>query len=69
MHPGAFLIVNTYSPRVTADMLLATASSYFAIEELESKQLWMQCESGKSLFYGNLLRAKKSLKENTEPAQ
>lgn len=57
MNPGAFLILNTYSPKVELDDLVKSATRYFAGEQLEIKQLWMATKTGKALFYGNLLRA------------
>ncbi|WP_446808177.1 class I SAM-dependent methyltransferase [Methylomonas sp. 2BW1-5-20] len=57
MHPGAFLILNTYSPKVESADLAHAAESCFAKNQIEIKQLWMQSKTGKALFYGNLLRA------------
>ncbi|WKJ89588.1 class I SAM-dependent methyltransferase [Methylomonas montana] len=57
MHPGAFLILNTYSPKVDLADLQNAAEQCFAKNQIEIKQLWMQTKTGKALFYGNLLRA------------
>ncbi|AMK77662.1 MULTISPECIES: class I SAM-dependent methyltransferase [Methylomonas] len=57
MNPGAFLILNTYSPKVELADLANAAGPYFAKNQIEIKQLWMQSKTGKALFYGNLLRA------------
>jgi 23S rRNA (cytosine1962-C5)-methyltransferase len=57
MHPGGFLILNTYSPKVELADLAKAAESCFANNQIEIKQLWMQSKTGKALFYGNLLRA------------
>jgi 23S rRNA (cytosine1962-C5)-methyltransferase len=57
MNPGAFLILNTYSPKVSLADLTRSAEQYFAANQVEIKQLWMISETGKELFYGNLLRA------------
>lgn len=57
MHPGAFLILNTYSPKVGLADLANAAEQCFSKEHIEIKQLWMQTKTGKALFYGNLLRA------------
>lgn len=57
MKPGAFLIINTYSPRIDLNDLNTTAARLFPANHLEIKQLWMQAKSGNALFYGNLLRA------------
>lgn len=57
MNPGAFLILNTYSPKVELADLANSAAQYFSANQLEIKQLWMPTKTGKALFYGNLLRA------------
>ncbi|MGZ5000222.1 MAG: class I SAM-dependent methyltransferase [Methylomonas sp.] len=57
MNPGAFLILNTYSPQVRLEDLASSARLYFSANQLEIKQLWMQTKTGKALFYGSLLRA------------
>ncbi|WP_445368052.1 class I SAM-dependent methyltransferase [Methylomonas sp. BW4-1] len=57
MNPGAFLVLNTYSPKVDLQDLARAAAPCFAKRQLEIKQLWMQSQTGKALFYGNLLRA------------
>lgn len=57
MKPGAFLILNTYSPKVELADLAASAELYFAAHQVEIKQLWMRAKTAKELFYGNLLRA------------
>ncbi|MDO9046491.1 MAG: class I SAM-dependent methyltransferase [Methylobacter sp.] len=57
MNPGAFLILNTYSPKVELADLAASAGQYFSANQLEIKQLWMPTKTGKELYCGNLLRA------------
>jgi 23S rRNA (cytosine1962-C5)-methyltransferase len=57
MNPGAFLILNTYSPKIESLDLAASAGQFFSVNQLEIKQLWMRTKTGKELFYGNLLRA------------
>ncbi|WP_333875585.1 class I SAM-dependent methyltransferase [Methylobacter sp.] len=57
MHPGAFLILNTYSPKVELADLAASAGQYFSANQLEIKQLWMPTKTAKELYCGNLLRA------------
>jgi 23S rRNA (cytosine1962-C5)-methyltransferase len=59
MNPGAFLILNTYSPKVGLDDLAASAGQYFPEHQLQIKQLWMSAKTGKELYFGNLLRAVK----------
>ncbi|MSP27074.1 MAG: SAM-dependent methyltransferase [Methylococcales bacterium] len=57
MNPNAFLILNTYSPKIELADLVASARQFFAANQLEIKQLWMLTKTGKELYYGNLLRA------------
>ena len=57
MNPGAFLILNTYSPKVESADLATSAGQYFSANQLEIKQLWMPTKTGKELYCGNLLRA------------
>ncbi len=57
MNPGAFLILNTYSPQVGLEDLATSARQYFSANRVQIKQLWMQTKTGKALFYGNLARA------------
>lgn len=59
MNQKAFLILNTYSPRITLADLAQAAVPYFSVNQIEIKQLWMQTKTGNELFYGNLLRAVK----------
>jgi len=59
MNPGAFLILNTYSPKVEPADLAMSARQYFSANQLEIKQLWMRTKTGKELYCGNLLRAVK----------
>ena len=57
MNPKAFLILNTYSPKVELLDLTKSAELYFPANQMQIKQLWMQTKTGKELFCGNLLRA------------
>jgi len=57
MNPGAFLILNTYSPQIETADLAASAGQYFSAKQLEIRQLWMPAKTGKELYCGNLLRA------------
>ncbi|NOT86529.1 MAG: SAM-dependent methyltransferase [Methylococcaceae bacterium] len=59
MNPKAFLIINTYSPKVTLADLAESGAAYFSTHHMQLKQLWMQAKTGKELFCGNLLRAVK----------
>jgi 23S rRNA (cytosine1962-C5)-methyltransferase len=57
MNPGAFLVLNTYSPKVELTDLAESARQYFSAGQVDIKQLWMLTKTGKELYYGNLLRA------------
>ncbi|MDO9138746.1 MAG: class I SAM-dependent methyltransferase [Methylobacter sp.] len=57
MNPGAFLVVNTYSPKVEPADLATLAGQYFAAKRMDIKQLWLPTKTGKALYCGNLLRA------------
>jgi 23S rRNA (cytosine1962-C5)-methyltransferase len=57
MSPGAFLILNTYSPKVDLADLAESAGQYFSASQVDIKQLCMLTKTGKELYYGNLLRA------------
>jgi len=59
MNPGAFLILNTYSPKIELADLAASAGQFFSAKQLEIKQLWMPTKTGKELYCGNLLRVVK----------
>lgn len=59
LNPAGFLILNTYSPKLTLGMLKRFATNYFDPKKCEITELWMKTKSGKELFYGNLLRASK----------
>ncbi|MCX7089313.1 MAG: class I SAM-dependent methyltransferase [Methylococcales bacterium] len=61
MNPGAFLILNTYSPKITLADLEKSAVPYFSAQQVELKELFMRTKTGKELFCGNLLRAKKGV--------
>lgn len=56
---GGFLILNTYSPRVSLEDMIQFASRYFSPSGLEAGELWAKTTTGKELFYGHLLRATK----------
>ena len=56
MNPKAFLILNTYSPKVTLADLAEAAEQTFSATEIDIKQLWMPAKTGNELFCGNLLR-------------
>lgn len=51
-----FLILNTYSPTVDFSLISELASTYFPEKTTEVTELFMESTSGKTLYYGNLLR-------------
>jgi 23S rRNA (cytosine1962-C5)-methyltransferase len=57
MNPNAFLILNTYSPKVALADLAKAAGLTFPPDKIQIKQLWMPTKTGNGLFCGNLLRA------------
>jgi 23S rRNA (cytosine1962-C5)-methyltransferase len=56
MNPKAFLILNTYSPKVELADLARSAERIFSVNQMQIKQLWMPTKTGNELFCGNLLR-------------
>lgn len=59
LNPSGFLILNTYSPKLTLGMLKRVAINYFDPNKCEIAELWMHTKTGKALFYGNLIRVSK----------
>jgi 23S rRNA (cytosine1962-C5)-methyltransferase len=55
-HRGT-LVLNTYSPKVDLKMIAQHVSPFF--NQFTLQELWMKTTTGKSMFYGYLLRAKK----------
>jgi len=56
LEKDGFLILNTYSPKVSLELLESKANYYFGNRHMEVKELWMKTTTGKELYYGNLLR-------------
>jgi 23S rRNA (cytosine1962-C5)-methyltransferase len=59
LNNNGFLIVNTYSPKLSAKDLRNTAGRYFDLNKLSVNELWMKTKTGKDLFYGNVLKVVK----------
>ena len=59
LEKNGFLILNTYSPRVSTDNIKKIATKYFSEDKLEIGELWTETNTGKQLFHGHLLRARK----------
>ena len=53
---NGFLILNTYSPTITAKDINHLANKHFSGTKKEVKELWMKTTTGKNLYYGLLLR-------------
>lgn len=51
-----FLILNTYSPRVSIEDIHRIANRYFSKKNIELTELWMNTSTQKQMFYGHLLR-------------
>jgi 23S rRNA (cytosine1962-C5)-methyltransferase len=59
LNKRGFLIVNTYSPKLTLKQLENIAKRYFDESEISLTELWMKTKTGKELFYGNVLKVQK----------
>lgn len=57
LHRNGTLILNTYSPRVALKDIATITQQYF--NQFTLHELWMKTSTGKSMFYGHLLRAKR----------
>lgn len=55
---NGFLIVNTYSPAVSIELLQELVDLYFADRVVEVKELWMKTSTNKELYYGNVVRVR-----------
>ncbi|MES2588736.1 MAG: class I SAM-dependent methyltransferase [Bacteroidota bacterium] len=58
MAKNGFLIVNTYSPKISAQNLLQFAQKAFKGKTVKVEELWMNTTSEKEVFYGNTLLVK-----------
>lgn len=56
LKPDGFLLVNTYSPKLNITDLKALALSHFPKRELQVAALWMNSQTGKELYFGDVLR-------------
>jgi 23S rRNA (cytosine1962-C5)-methyltransferase len=56
MADNGFLILNTYSPTLDISMIRSLAEMYFPHKQRYVKELWMKTQTGKELYFGNLLR-------------
>ena len=59
LKPKGFLIVNTYSPKISLTDLASAAATHFPDSQVEIKQLWLSAQTGNDLYCGNLLRVQK----------
>lgn len=54
--PGGFIILNTYSPKLTAPEIKRMASSIFPTQKVQVSRLSMKTTTGKRLDFGELTR-------------
>jgi 23S rRNA (cytosine1962-C5)-methyltransferase len=54
--PNAFLILNTYSPQVSAELLKTLSALHFKGRAHQVSELWMKTTTGKHMYFGNMLR-------------
>lgn len=54
--PDGFLIVNTYSPKISCENLNQLAKIHFKKRTFEISELWMNTKTEKEMYFGNLLR-------------
>lgn len=56
LEKDGFLIVNTYSPKITAEHLYQLSKKAFPKRKVEVQELWMKSTTDKDLYFGNVLR-------------
>ena len=56
---NGFLIVNTYSPKLTLKLLERMALRHFDPLDTTLSELWIKAKTGKDLFYGNILKIRR----------
>lgn len=56
IEPGGFIILNTYSPKLTAPEIKRMASSIFPTQKVQVSRLSMKTTTGKRLDFGELTR-------------
>ena len=56
LNPGGFLILNTYSPRVSIETIRAITETNFPESNMEIGELWSVSTTKKRLFHGHLMR-------------
>jgi len=56
LSPNGFLIMNTYSPQVSNDMLKKISALHFKNRAHQVSELWMETTTGKKMYFGNMLR-------------
>ena len=56
---SGFLIVNTYSPKLTLKLLERMALRHFDPLDTTLSELWIKAKTGKDLFYGNILKIRR----------
>lgn len=56
MENDSFLIMNTYSPKLLGESILAEAKKQFYGKKVMVEELWMKTSTDKNLFFGNTLK-------------
>lgn len=59
LEPQGWLIINTYSPSLKLGQTRSLVRRIFKNEPETAAELWMKTESGKDLYFGDLIRARK----------
>ena len=59
LNEGGTLIINTYSPKLSLNMLKKEVNRFFSPKKTSANELWMKTKHGKELFFGNLIRCVK----------
>ncbi len=59
LEPKGWLILNTYSPSLKLAETNSIVKSVFRNDQEMAAELWMKTDSGKDMYFGDLLRARK----------
>lgn len=56
LEENGFLLVNTYSPKLSPEILFEMASTCLQGRTFKINELWMKSKTGKDLYFGNVLK-------------
>ncbi len=59
LEPKGWLILNTYSPSLKLSQTRSIVKQIFRTEPETAAELWMKTESGKDMYFGDLIRIQK----------